>query len=125
MKFALDLDNEKKDVNLTVGARVTVGGLGLEGVVVSLDGKNADVDVRGKRMRAKARDLRVIGGPPATARFRPACNGGSPARKPYRRQTGRRPHLAVRAPSILTGRAMTLVSDSVAVARMTKMPPMA
>ena len=49
---------------VAIGARVTVGGLGLEGVVVALDGKNAEVDVRGKRMRAKVRDLRVLD-PPA------------------------------------------------------------
>ena len=49
---------------LTVGARVAVAGLGLEGVVVSLDGTRAEVDVRGKRMRAKAGDLRVIGSAP-------------------------------------------------------------
>jgi DNA mismatch repair protein MutS2 len=44
----------------TVGARVAVGGLGLEGVVVAIDGKNAEIDVRGKRMRAKTADLRVL-----------------------------------------------------------------
>ncbi|MGE0813070.1 MAG: endonuclease MutS2 [Vicinamibacterales bacterium] len=44
-----------------VGSRVAVGGLGLEGVVVAIDGKNAEVDVRGKRMRAKTADLRVLG----------------------------------------------------------------
>ncbi|MEZ5294524.1 MAG: endonuclease MutS2 [Vicinamibacterales bacterium] len=49
----------------TVGSRVAVGGLGLEGVVVAIDGKNAEVDVRGKRMRAKTADLRVVG--PAAA----------------------------------------------------------
>jgi DNA mismatch repair protein MutS2 len=53
---------------VTVGAKVAVGGMGLEGTVVAIDGKNAEVDVRGKRMRAKVADLRVIGPPaPATA----------------------------------------------------------
>ena len=52
---------------LAIGARVTVGGLGLEGVVVALDGKNVAVDVRGKRMRAKAQDLRVIAGAPSAS----------------------------------------------------------
>jgi DNA mismatch repair protein MutS2 len=33
-------------------------------VVVSLDGQRAEIDVRGKRMRAKAGDLRVIGSAP-------------------------------------------------------------
>lgn len=59
---------------LTVGARVTLGGLGLEGTVVSLSGSRAEVDVRGKRMRAKAADLRVIGppSPPSAASARQA-----------------------------------------------------
>jgi DNA mismatch repair protein MutS2 len=50
------------------GARVMVGGLGLEGTVIELHGKQAEIDVRGKRLRAAIRDLRVIGGtpPPAT-----------------------------------------------------------
>ena len=52
---------------VTVGAKVTVGGMGLEGVVVAVDGKNAEVDVRGKRMRAKVADLRVTAGAPAAA----------------------------------------------------------
>jgi DNA mismatch repair protein MutS2 len=50
---------------LAVGARVAVGGLGLEGTVLSLSGSQVEVDVRGKRMRAKVKDLRVLGGPPA------------------------------------------------------------
>ena len=49
---------------LTVGARVAVAGLGLEGIVVSLDGARAELDVRGKRLRAKTGDLRVIGSAP-------------------------------------------------------------
>ena len=50
-----------------VGSRVTVGGLGLEGVVLSLDGNRAEIDVRGKRIQAKVKELRVIGGPPQQA----------------------------------------------------------
>ena len=46
-----------------VGSRVTVGGLGLEGVVMAIDGNRADIDVRGKRIHAKVKELRVIGGP--------------------------------------------------------------
>lgn len=55
-----------------VGSRVTVGGLGLEGVVISIDGNRAEIDVRGKRIQAKVKELRVIGGPPAqqTAKVR-------------------------------------------------------
>jgi DNA mismatch repair protein MutS2 len=49
-----------------VGSRVTVGGLGLEGVVISIDGNRAEVDVRGKRIQAKTRELKVIGGPAVT-----------------------------------------------------------
>jgi len=44
-----------------VGDRVIVGGLGLEAVVTSLHDGTADLDVRGKRMRASVRDLRVVG----------------------------------------------------------------
>jgi DNA mismatch repair protein MutS2 len=54
--------------NVSVGARVIVGGLGLEATVTSVHDGTADLDVRGKRMRASVRDLRVIGGQPAAAR---------------------------------------------------------
>ncbi len=53
---------------IEVGSRVAVGGLGLEGTVVELRGNQAEVDVRGKRMRAKVKDLRAIGGTPASGR---------------------------------------------------------
>ena len=43
---------------------MAVGALGLEGVVTSLHDDSADVDVRGKRMRTRLRDLRVLGGAP-------------------------------------------------------------
>lgn len=52
---------------LEVGAKVAVGSLGLEGVVTAVSGEQVDVDVRGKRMRAKAKDLRVVGGPSSKA----------------------------------------------------------
>ncbi|HEY3042849.1 MAG TPA: endonuclease MutS2 [Vicinamibacterales bacterium] len=45
-----------------VGDRVIVGGFGLEGVVTNLHDGAAEVDVRGKRMRASARDLSVVEG---------------------------------------------------------------
>jgi DNA mismatch repair protein MutS2 len=50
-----------------VGDRVVVGGLGLEGQVTAVHDGHADVDVRGKRMRARVADLEVVGGqaPPA------------------------------------------------------------
>ena len=46
-----------------VGDRVIVGALGVEGVVLWLSGRDAEVDVRGKRLRARLSDLRVVGGP--------------------------------------------------------------
>ena len=45
-----------------VGDRVMVGGLGLEAVVTAIHDGSADLDVRGKRIRASVRDLRVIAG---------------------------------------------------------------
>jgi DNA mismatch repair protein MutS2 len=55
-----------------IGDRVRVGALGLEGVVMSMQGRDAEVDVRGKRLRARVSDLRVTGvsGPPAPATVR-------------------------------------------------------
>jgi DNA mismatch repair protein MutS2 len=44
------------------GARVTVGGLGLEGVVIEIHGKQAEIDVQGKRLRAPLANLRATGG---------------------------------------------------------------
>jgi DNA mismatch repair protein MutS2 len=49
----------------TVGDRVSIGGLGLEGVVVSVHDREADVDVRGKRFRAHTAELRVLAGAPS------------------------------------------------------------
>ena len=54
-----------------IGARVSVG-MGLEGVLVSIDGNQAEIDVRGKRMRAKLKDLRVIGSGSSKANAAPA-----------------------------------------------------
>src|SRR5688572_11818551 len=53
---------------IEVGSRVTVGALGLEGVVIEFHGKHAEVDVRGKRLRAALRDLRIIEGSAAPPR---------------------------------------------------------
>jgi DNA mismatch repair protein MutS2 len=64
-------DNEPKgslpqgSTELEIGAKVTVGGLGLEGIVMSIDGNRAEIDVRGKRIQAKVKELRVIAGPPS------------------------------------------------------------
>ncbi len=52
----------------SVGDRVVVGGLGLEAIVTAVHDGTADLDVRGKRMRASVRDLRVVGGAPAAGR---------------------------------------------------------
>jgi DNA mismatch repair protein MutS2 len=58
-----------------VGAKVAVAPLGLEGTILSVQGANADIDVRGKRMRAKVNDLRVIGPPSSRSSARPAGSG--------------------------------------------------
>jgi DNA mismatch repair protein MutS2 len=51
----------------SIGDRVIVGGLGLEAVVTALHDGTADLDVRGKRMRASIRDLRFVAGAPVQA----------------------------------------------------------
>jgi DNA mismatch repair protein MutS2 len=43
-----------------VGERVVVGGLGLEAIVTAVQDGTAELDVRGKRMRASIRDLRLV-----------------------------------------------------------------
>jgi DNA mismatch repair protein MutS2 len=48
-------------VPIEEGTRVTVGGMGIEGVVIEILGKQAEIDVKGKRLRAPVRDLRAIG----------------------------------------------------------------
>ena len=50
-----------------VGDRVIFGALGLEAIVTAIHDNSADLDVRGKRMRANLSDLRVVGSLPATA----------------------------------------------------------
>ena len=54
------------------GSRVSVGGLGLEGTVMHVQDGQAEVDVRGKRLRASIKDLRVLGAaaptPPASVK---------------------------------------------------------
>ena len=61
------------------GMRVAVGALGLEGVVVEVRGKHAEVDVRGKRLRAALRDLQPIGGT-GSASGKPDHSGGDRGR---------------------------------------------
>jgi DNA mismatch repair protein MutS2 len=48
-----------------VGDRVVLAGLGLEAVVTAIHDGVADLDVRGKRMRASVRDLRVTATSPS------------------------------------------------------------
>jgi DNA mismatch repair protein MutS2 len=48
-----------------VGDRVVLGALGLEGIVVNVHDREAEVEVRGKRFRAHTNELRVLGGAPA------------------------------------------------------------
>ena len=57
--------------------RVAVGALGLEGIVQSIHDGHAEVDVRGKRMRARLDDLRVITPARPAARRRHACTSTS------------------------------------------------
>jgi DNA mismatch repair protein MutS2 len=59
--------------SVEVGDRVIVGGLGLEATVTAVHDGTAELDVRGKRMRASVRDLRVTspaGSAPSAARVR-------------------------------------------------------
>jgi DNA mismatch repair protein MutS2 len=52
----------------TVGARVAVGGLGVVGTIVSIQGQQAEIDVRGKKLRAPLNGLQVVGaGTPSAA----------------------------------------------------------
>jgi DNA mismatch repair protein MutS2 len=52
------------------GTRVTVGSLGLEGAVTAVHGGQAEIDVRGKRLRVPIADLHVVAGPSGAARVR-------------------------------------------------------
>ena len=59
------------------GDRVVVGALGLEGLVRSVSGRDAEVEIRGKRLRARVGDLRVVaaaGGPAPAATVRVNVN---------------------------------------------------
>jgi DNA mismatch repair protein MutS2 len=62
-----------------VGDRVLVSGIGLEGIVMGIHHGTADLDVRGKRMRASVRDLRRLG----AARAAPAQVSVSVALQPH------------------------------------------
>ncbi len=62
--------HSQPDAPIEPGVRVTVAGLGLEGVVLEVHGKHAEIDMKGKRLRAALRDLRVIGAVSSTAKVR-------------------------------------------------------
>jgi DNA mismatch repair protein MutS2 len=42
------------------GARVAIGPFGMEGTILAIHGQTAEIDVRGKRLRAPVADLRVV-----------------------------------------------------------------
>lgn len=65
-----DLPPAEAPIPLAPGVRVTVGGLGLEGTIIELRGQQAEIDVKGKRMRAAVGDLRAIGGPSTASQVR-------------------------------------------------------
>jgi DNA mismatch repair protein MutS2 len=48
-----------------IGDRVKVGALGLEGIIQALHDREAEVDVRGKRLRARLDELRVLAPAPS------------------------------------------------------------
>ena len=53
--------------NPAVGDRVIVGGLGLEGLVQLVQDREAEIDVRGKRVRVPLEGLRIVGAGASTA----------------------------------------------------------
>ena len=53
-------DETDTDYTPKIGDRVRAGGLGFEGIVREIDGNQAQLDVMGKRIRARVADLRPI-----------------------------------------------------------------
>ncbi|MCA1584569.1 MAG: Smr/MutS family protein [Acidobacteria bacterium] len=60
------------DAPMTIGAKVAVGALGLEGTLLAIHGRQAEVDVRGKRLRAALENLRLIAAPAKEGRAQPS-----------------------------------------------------
>jgi DNA mismatch repair protein MutS2 len=60
-------DGRSPHAAIGTGDRVIVGGLGLEATVTSVHDGTAELDVRGKRMRASIRDLRLVASGAAAA----------------------------------------------------------
>jgi DNA mismatch repair protein MutS2 len=58
---------EALDRPARVGDRVLVPPFSLEGVVKAIEGSHAEIDVNGKRLKAPAKALKVVGGAPASA----------------------------------------------------------
>jgi DNA mismatch repair protein MutS2 len=63
-----------------VGARVSVGGLGLEGTIVAIQGNQAEIDVRGKKLRAPLKGLQVVAGASPAAGSAPRVVAGGTSR---------------------------------------------
>ena len=63
-----------------VGARVAIGGLGLEGTIVAIQGNQAEIDVRGKKLRAALTGLQVLAGGAPSAGSKPRLPGSEPSR---------------------------------------------
>jgi DNA mismatch repair protein MutS2 len=55
-------DPANATVAFSVGDRVLVGALKLEGTIQAVHGREAEIDVRGKRLRSRLDDLRVVAG---------------------------------------------------------------
>jgi DNA mismatch repair protein MutS2 len=62
------------ETGAAVGDRVTLHGLGLEGRVVAIHGSEAEIDVRGKRLRARLNELHVVGGAAVATQARISVN---------------------------------------------------
>ena len=54
-------NGERSAKRASLGDRVAIGPLGLEGVVQAVHGREAEIDVRGKRLRAALDELKVLG----------------------------------------------------------------
>jgi DNA mismatch repair protein MutS2 len=63
--FSESSAGEKIPVPISVGTRVELVNLGVDGTVLAIAGSQADVDVRGKRLKVRLADLRAVAGPPS------------------------------------------------------------
>jgi DNA mismatch repair protein MutS2 len=63
-----------------VGSRVAIGGLGLEGTIVAIQGNQAEIDVRGKKLRAPLKGLQVLAGGAPAAGPKSHATGAPPSR---------------------------------------------